>query len=266
MYAAHYGHYQVVDELLKAGCDASVIDPTSGHNALMMAAANGHTYCVERLVGRVDLHARDKNGQTAADLAKNCGHGRNTALIRALQIDRTPADVLPQIRAPTDQRTFSNFNGSGLSAPNRWNRSSSQTPLLHAASTPYPSFGGRVPISRRLFQSGSTQSSVKSYCDIQGAGESSFDCKTSNQNLNVSNTDMKILGVSKLPKSRITDGSDSGTEMLGDHSPTDNTDKVLLSNLLKENDVLHKKVQELENVVKYFHSMTKQIICNVRTT
>ena len=92
MYAAHYGHFQVVDELVRAGCDVNAVEPTNGRNALMMAAANGHSYCVEKLVhsGRMDLQARDLNGLTAADHARNCGHGKNSAIIRALQMGTSP--------------------------------------------------------------------------------------------------------------------------------------------------------------------------------
>ena len=90
MYACHYGHFTVVKILVEAGCDVNHADFAFKRTALMLAASNGHTRCIEQLIhsGRLDLNLKDKDGHTAADLAISHGHGENKVIAAMLKIPR----------------------------------------------------------------------------------------------------------------------------------------------------------------------------------
>lgn len=88
MYAAHYGHYNVIRMLVDHGCDVNLREWTSQRTALMMAASNGHTRCVETLVthGKARVELVDGNGKNAAYYATHYGHGNNKIIARTLGI------------------------------------------------------------------------------------------------------------------------------------------------------------------------------------
>jgi ankyrin repeat protein len=73
-YAATWGHEAVVACLLAKG--AKVDHPLeSGWTPLMYAGFRGNRRIVlALLINGADVYRRDKNGRTAADLAKNAGH------------------------------------------------------------------------------------------------------------------------------------------------------------------------------------------------
>ena len=85
--AADMGHTEVVEALLRLGCDpnASHTSGSIGATALMAAAGNGHGGVVGALLehGGVDLDAVDSNGETA--LMKAARHGQ--AAIAAQLVD-----------------------------------------------------------------------------------------------------------------------------------------------------------------------------------
>jgi ankyrin repeat protein len=61
-----------VAALLGAGANAEASEPTNKDTALMMAAAAGHTAAVEALLaGGADTKAKDIDGDTALDLARD---------------------------------------------------------------------------------------------------------------------------------------------------------------------------------------------------
>jgi len=84
MYASNYGHFNIIRLLIRYGCDVNHRD-WQGRTALMLAASNGHTRCIDTLlnVGKADLTLKDLSGTDAYKYAKNCGHGNNK-LIRSL--------------------------------------------------------------------------------------------------------------------------------------------------------------------------------------
>lgn len=88
MYAAHYGHIGVVRVLLEAGCDVDQREWKDQRTALMLAASNGHTKCLDLLIscGSADIHAADSSGKTAAYHAAAHGHGGNSIIRELLQI------------------------------------------------------------------------------------------------------------------------------------------------------------------------------------
>lgn len=70
MYAAHYGHYNIVKALLEKRADANHRD-ANGCTPLMCSAQNGHTRCIEMLVsqGKADIKIKDKSLFTAVSVA-----------------------------------------------------------------------------------------------------------------------------------------------------------------------------------------------------
>jgi len=85
MYAAHYGHYNIIRILTQYSCLVDYQDQIHGRTALMLAASNGHTRSIETLLtyGKADRSLTDFTGNDAFQYAKNCGHGNNK-MIKAL--------------------------------------------------------------------------------------------------------------------------------------------------------------------------------------
>ncbi|RWS25439.1 Ankyrin repeat and SAM domain-containing protein 3-like protein [Leptotrombidium deliense] len=88
MYAANYGHYNVVRLLIECGADVNLQEWVYGRTALMFAANNGHTRCVEILVtyGKAFIELTDHSGKTAAYYATHFGHGNNKIIGKLLKI------------------------------------------------------------------------------------------------------------------------------------------------------------------------------------
>jgi len=87
MYAASYGHYNIIKSLLEYNADSNLKELSAGRTALMMAASNGHTRCIEMLVqGKADIRLKDNQGYTAAYYATHYGHGGNKIIARLLNI------------------------------------------------------------------------------------------------------------------------------------------------------------------------------------
>lgn len=89
MYAANYGHYNIIRLLIRHRCNVDQRD-WQGRTALMLAASNGHTRSIDVLVnyGNADKSLRDLSGTSAYQYAKNCGHGNNK-LIKSLLLTST---------------------------------------------------------------------------------------------------------------------------------------------------------------------------------
>ncbi len=84
MFAASGANHETVRMLLKAGADADVVDKGEGFTALMYAAAEGQAEVVRVLLRHdADVTVRDKDGDTAADFAKQNGHIEVTRLLEA---------------------------------------------------------------------------------------------------------------------------------------------------------------------------------------
>lgn len=97
MYAAHYGHYNVIRVLLQHGANSSLQEPEGGKTGLMLAASNGHTRCIETLVcqGSADIAQRDFAGNCASFYATHYGHGGNKIIARLLAIRQLPSHPAP---------------------------------------------------------------------------------------------------------------------------------------------------------------------------
>jgi len=87
MYAANYGHYNIIRLLLRHNASVDQRD-WQGRTALMLAATNGHTRSIDVLVnhGKADKSLRDLSGINAYQYAKNCGHGNNK-LIKSILLN-----------------------------------------------------------------------------------------------------------------------------------------------------------------------------------
>jgi len=88
MYAAHYGHYNVIKLLIDNGANVNAQEWVQGRTALMLASSCGHTRCLEALVtlGGADIDIKDYNGRTASYYAIHSGHGRNKIISKVLKI------------------------------------------------------------------------------------------------------------------------------------------------------------------------------------
>ena len=88
MYAAHYGHYNVIKMLIDNGANVNAQEWVQGRTALMLASSCGHTRCLEALVtlGGADINIKDYNGRTASYYAIHSGHGRNKIISKVLKI------------------------------------------------------------------------------------------------------------------------------------------------------------------------------------
>jgi len=102
MYAANYGHFNIIRLLIRYGCDVDHRD-WQGRTALMLAASNGHTRCLDVLInyGKADKSLKDMSGTDAYKYAKNCGHGNNK-LIKTLLLKTEGYELRGrQFNAPT---------------------------------------------------------------------------------------------------------------------------------------------------------------------
>lgn len=82
-FAAHGGHVDVADFLIRSGADADARTTKEGHTHLCLAAAGGHAEVVELLLrhgAQPDVAAAD--GQTPLQLAEAKGHSRAVAALR----------------------------------------------------------------------------------------------------------------------------------------------------------------------------------------
>ena len=81
--AARAGQAQQVEALVQQGIPVDARDP-EGKTALMLAAMNGHTATVQRLLAlRANPTLVDRDGLTAAQLAAQRGHTRLAQLLEA---------------------------------------------------------------------------------------------------------------------------------------------------------------------------------------
>ncbi|CAG2106272.1 unnamed protein product, partial [Medioppia subpectinata] len=87
MYAANYGHFNIIRLLVRHNVNVNFQD-SIGRTALMMAACNGHTRCIDALInyGNADKELSDVSGANALIYAVNNGHGSNK-LIKSLLTD-----------------------------------------------------------------------------------------------------------------------------------------------------------------------------------
>lgn len=83
MYAASGPFPETVDLLLRWGAKVNQVDTNEGWTALMLAAAEGQTQVVQRLLeAGADKAIRDKDGDTALDHASRRKQGATMALLK----------------------------------------------------------------------------------------------------------------------------------------------------------------------------------------
>jgi len=81
MWAAGYGHADVVEMLTARGAEMDLVDDR-GKSALLMAAEEGHSSVVRHLLNKgSDKDLRDKKGRTAHELALLGGHEDTTRVL-----------------------------------------------------------------------------------------------------------------------------------------------------------------------------------------
>lgn len=95
MYAAHFGHYNIIKVLIDNGGAVNVQEWVRGRTPLMLAASCGHTRCLEVLItlGCADVDLFDFEGHNAAYYAIHSGHGRNKIIAKLLRIHQKPRSV-----------------------------------------------------------------------------------------------------------------------------------------------------------------------------
>lgn len=108
MYACHYGHFTVVRVLVDADSDVNLYEFSRRRTALMMAAGNGHTRCIEALMssGKLDLDQKDLDGNTAAYYAIAHGHGDNKVIGTLLRIPNLDNQRQPAFPVTPNRRTM----------------------------------------------------------------------------------------------------------------------------------------------------------------
>ena len=81
MWAAGYGHTDIVDMLTARGARLDLVDDR-GKSALMMAAEGGHSDVVRDLLNNgSNIDLRDNDGKTANELALLGGHEETTHIL-----------------------------------------------------------------------------------------------------------------------------------------------------------------------------------------
>ena len=108
MHAAEMGHFSVLKILVNHGAAVDTQEPVDGKTALMLAASNGHTRCVEILISaRADRTIVDREGHNAAYYATANGHGNNHLMSKYLQLARTrPRNFRPAIQSAAARRNY----------------------------------------------------------------------------------------------------------------------------------------------------------------
>jgi ankyrin repeat protein len=94
-WAAYEGHHQIVGELLAAGAEPNIQEPSTGQTPLVAASKNGHLSCAQMLLrdGRTDINTEARHGRTA--LSHACGAGYSEiaeALLSRQDCDVNAAD------------------------------------------------------------------------------------------------------------------------------------------------------------------------------
>jgi ankyrin repeat protein len=75
MLASKFGHYRLVELLVKCGANVDVISPQRNSTALILATQEGHIDCVDVLVSMgAEIYLRNDEGHTAIDIAVRNGH------------------------------------------------------------------------------------------------------------------------------------------------------------------------------------------------
>eukprot|EP00042_Codosiga_hollandica_P040525 m.349834 g.349834 ORF g.349834 m.349834 type:complete len:162 (+) comp55888_c0_seq1:326-811(+) len=91
-----------------------------GRNALMVAAANGHSYAVRALLAYgTDAHLKDKSGETALDSARVYGHSACAAILEEheqylAQLGSHTKRALRETEQPTSQAGVSASAADGI--------------------------------------------------------------------------------------------------------------------------------------------------------
>lgn len=124
MAAARGECLEMLDELLARGADINARWDENSRDALMLVAANGQTASAQRLLELgADVHARDGDGRSALDLARDAGHGEVVALLAAAGAD-PGEDARPALDAAYYrrlieqlQRCLPQLDASALPAP-----------------------------------------------------------------------------------------------------------------------------------------------------
>lgn len=124
MAAARGECLEMLDELLARGEDVNARWEENGRDALMLVAANGQTCSARRLIELgADVQARDSEGKSALDLARDAGHGEVVALLAAAGAD-PGEDARPALDAAYYwrlieqlQRCLPQLDASALPAP-----------------------------------------------------------------------------------------------------------------------------------------------------
>jgi len=146
MYASHYGYYTIVEKLVEAGAKIDFPHPITGKTALMMAAGNGHTRCLEKLVSSdANLRQKDFKGNTAADYAHMHGHASNRLLAHILGIN--PIMYVKRKQKPDEHQIIDEvndispvmFKGKGKGPAKSPMNTLSPNPPNPGATTPRPS-------------------------------------------------------------------------------------------------------------------------------
>jgi ankyrin repeat protein len=83
MTASNYGHLKVVQALIRAGAEVDCTQDRSDETPLMVASSLGHLQITQELLhAGADRSLKNKNGQTALDLAREHGHLEVVDLLR----------------------------------------------------------------------------------------------------------------------------------------------------------------------------------------
>jgi ankyrin repeat protein len=97
-FAADHQRLNVIDRLIEHRTPVDAVDEMFGRQALRLAAQNGRSRSVQRLLQHgANPHLRDEHGHTALDLCQpphryldNPGHDEVDAILRALTVAREP--------------------------------------------------------------------------------------------------------------------------------------------------------------------------------